>query len=284
MAILGAHMSIAGGYHKAVEAAKQAGCDCVQLFCKNNNQWRAKPITPEEASRFRQTLAELHVGYPLVHCSYLINLASPDELLWQKSIDALVMEIERTAQLGIPYVVVHPGAYVSSSEQAGLQRIVLALREVQRRTAQTPTGCLLETTAGQGSNLGNRFEHLARILDELQAPSTFGVCLDTCHLWAAGYPLVTLDEYHATIDQLKRCIALDQVKAIHLNDSKQPLGSRKDRHEHIGHGHLGLEPFRRLLNDARFLSIPMYLETPKGDHEGMSWDEINLATLRGLVR
>lgn len=283
MPILGAHMSIAGGYYKAVEAAKAAGCDCVQIFSKNNNQWRAKPITDDEAARFRQALDEHGISHPLIHDSYLINLASPEAALWKHSIDAMVVELERADALGIPYVVAHPGAYVSSSEEAGLARIAAALDEVHRQTPDVAAQCLLETTAGQGTNLGWRFEQLAAILDRLNHPDRVGICIDTCHLFAAGYPLAPLKAYLKTIRELDRAVGLKRVKAIHLNDSKRELGSRVDRHEHIGKGHLGLEPFRLLLNDRRLRRVPMYLETPKGERNGKHWDKINLRTLRKLV-
>jgi deoxyribonuclease-4 len=277
-------MSIAGGHHKAVEAARQAGCDCVQLFSKNNNHWNAKPIDPEQVAVFQQTLTDLLVGFPLVHTSYLINVASPDNPLWTKSIDALIDEVQRAQMLGISRLVLHPGSYTTSSEQMGLKRVVQALREVERQTPESDVVVLLENTSGQGSNLGHRFEHLGEILDGLGNPRRFGVCLDTCHAFAAGYPLETPAEYQQSLDQLLRFVGLAALQAIHLNDSKQPLGSRKDRHEHIGHGRLGLEPFRHLLHDDRLRSTPMYLETPKQQHDdGRSWDQVNLATLRALV-
>ncbi len=283
MAILGAHESIAGGYHKAVEHAHRLGCDCVQLFTKNNNQWRAKPITRQEADRFHAALEELGVTHPLAHDSYLINLASPDRHLWRKSIDAFAIELRRAATLAIPYLVTHPGAYTTSSEARGLQRIIRALDEVHRQTGDVPTQCLLETTAGQGTSIGWRFEQLAAILDGVKDPDRLGVCFDTCHVFAAGYPMGAKREYLATMRALNRTVGLKRIKAFHLNDSRRPLGSRVDRHAHIGHGQLGLEPFGHLLNDRRFRKIPMYLETPKGEQDGVDWDAINLKTLRGLI-
>jgi deoxyribonuclease-4 len=283
MAILGAHQSIAGGYYKAVEAGRKAGCDCVQLFTKNNNQWRAKEIAPEEAERFRLALVEHAVTHPIAHDSYLINLASPDAALWKKSTDSFIEELQRAERLGIPFVVTHPGAYTTSSEQAGLKAIVRALDEVHRQTKGISTKCLLETTAGQGSNLGWRFEQLARILDGVKHPERLGVCFDTCHVFAAGYPLGTEQEYKQTMRELNRIIGVKRIKAFHLNDSKAPLGSRVDRHEHIGRGKLGKEPFRLLLRDHRFQNVPMYLETPKGKENGKDLDVINLRTLRRLV-
>lgn len=283
MPFLGAHMSIAGGYYKAVEAAQAAGCDCVQLFTKNNNQWRAKEITEKEAERFKQSLKELGVKHPISHDSYLINLASPDDELWKKSIDAFVVELQRAEQLGIPYVVAHPGAYTTSSEEAGLARIAAALDEVHRQTPDAAAHCLLETTAGQGSNLGWKFEHLATIIDAAADPDRLGVCFDTCHVFAAGYAMGDEKSYKATMKELNKTVGVKLVKAFHLNDSVKPLGSRVDRHAGIGRGEMGLEPFRYLLNDRRFKKTPMYLETPKGEEKGRSLDEINLAALRGLI-
>jgi deoxyribonuclease-4 len=283
MAILGAHMSIAGGYHRAVEIAKACGCDCVQLFTKNNSQWRAKEITDEAAERFRAALAELGIAHPLSHDSYLINLASADGELWKKSIDAFVIELLRAERLGIPFVVTHPGAYTSGTESKGLARVVMALNEVDRQTRGMAVRCLLETTAGQGTCLGWKFEQLAMVLAKVKNPDRLGVCVDTCHVFAAGYPLAAASGYRRTMRQLDQTIGLSQIKAFHLNDSKRELGSRVDRHAHIGRGQIGVEGFRNLLNDRRFRGIPMYLETPKGQENGVELDVINLATLRGLL-
>lgn len=282
--LLGAHMSIAGGYYKAVDLAHAAGCNVVQLFTKNNNQWRAKPITAEEADLFRSQLSLRNVALPLSHASYLINLASSSELLWQKSVDAMVVELLRAAQLGIPYVVVHPGAAVEAPEEAGIQNVIRALDEIHRRTANVAAVPLLENTAGQGSCLGWRFEQLAAMLAGVKEPQRVGICFDTCHAFAAGYPLGTPAEYRATWKEFESTVGIERIKAIHLNDSKRELGSRVDRHEHIGRGKLGTEPFRLLLADRRFARIPMYLETPKGDYEGEPWDVINLRLLRSLVQ
>lgn len=284
MAILGSHMSIAGGYYKAVEAAHKAGCDCVQLFTKNNNQWRAKPITDAEAERFKTALAELKISHPISHDSYLINLASPDTELWQKSIDAFIVELQRAEQLGIPYVVTHPGAYTTSSEEQGLKRVSQALDEVHKQLPKCGAMCLLETTAGQGSNLGAKFEHLADIIAGTRDPDRLGVCVDTCHIFAAGYPLDTPKNYKATMKELDLVVGVDRVKAFHLNDSLKELGSHVDRHAHIGQGKMGLEPFRNLLNDRRFKKVPMYLETAKGEEDGEDCDVMNLRVLRGLVK
>lgn len=280
--ILGAHMSIAGGYHEAVERAHRAGCDCVQLFTKNNNQWRAKEIEPDEVREFQGALSRRRITHPLSHSSYLINLASPNDELWKKSIDAFVVEIQRAAVLGIPWVVLHPGASMDSGEKAGLKRVIRALREVLKQTRSDATGCLLETTAGQGTCLGHSFEHLATILDGVPDTSRLGVCLDTCHVFAAGYAMDTQEAYDRMMGSCATLIGLDRIKAFHLNDSRRELGCRVDRHDHIGRGQLGKESFRLLLNDPRFREIPMYLETPKGEENGRDLDKINLATLRRL--
>ena len=277
-------MSIAGGYHKAVERAARCGCDCVQLFTKNNSQWRAREITRVEAEQFRAALAEWGISHPLAHDSYLINLASPDKTLWRKSVDALIVELHRAEMLGIPYVVTHPGAYTTSSEARGLARIARAMDEIHRQTSRIRAQCLLETTAGQGTSLGGRFEHLAAILDRVKNPDRLGVCFDTCHVFAAGYPLATQTEYRATMKAFDATVGLGQIKAFHLNDSRRELGSRVDRHAHIGKGRMGPDPFRRLLADRRFRKIPMYLETPKKSENGVDPDVINLRVLRGLAR
>ncbi len=278
-------MSIAGGYYKAVEAAAEHGCDCVQLFTKNNNQWRAKPMTEEDGRRFQQALRRLGIRAPLAHASYLINLATPEQTLWRKSIEAMIVELQRAEVLGIPYVVVHPGSYTTADESFGRKRIAQALDQVIQATSGLKACVALETTAGQGSNLGWRLEHLAWIRRHVQQPQRVVFCLDTCHLLAAGYPMAPQDAYEQTMRQVDRLLGRRQVKAIHLNDSKGSLGSRIDRHENIGLGHIGLEGFRLLLNDPRWQKVPMYLETPKGTDPvtGLSWDRRNLAVLRALV-
>jgi len=277
-------MSIAGGYYRAVERAAAAGCDCVQLFTRNNTQWQAAPITSQQADAFRESLSNVGIRHPIAHASYLINLASPDEHLWLKSVDALEMELRRAEVLGLAWVVVHPGCYTTADEATGLRRVARAIDEVHARTENTTVGCLLETTAGQGTALGWRFEHLAEILALVRHPQRLGVCFDTSHVFAAGYPLRTAEQYEQTMSCFDRLIGLRQIKAIHLNDSRSPRGSRIDRHEHIGHGRLGLSAFRNLLGDARFRHTPMYLETPKGLCAGTDWDVINLNRLRQIVR
>lgn len=284
MPLLGAHMSIAGGYYKAVEAAQQAGCEVVQLFTKNNNQWRAKPISGEDVSLFAGALQQHKIAQPLSHASYLINLASGNPELWEKSVDGMVVELQRAAQLGIAYVVVHPGAHTGQTEAEGIAQVVRAIDEIHRRLPEVAAGILLESTAGQGTCLGCRFEQLAAMIGGVAQPDRLGICVDTCHLFAAGYPLIDRRDYLQTFRDLDKTVGLQRIKAFHLNDSKKDLGSRVDRHEHIGRGKLGLAPFAHLLNDRRFRKVPMYLETPKGlNDDGEDWDVVNLRALRELI-
>jgi deoxyribonuclease IV len=283
MPLLGAHMSIAGGYYRAVNAAAALEMDTVQLFTKNNNQWAAKPLSDDDVRQFRTSLQAAGLRKPCAHNSYLINLASPRDELWRKSLDAMVVEVERAEALGLDGVVMHPGSFVESSEEAGLARIATAIDEIHQRLPGVRTQLWLETTAGQGSNLGHRFEHLAAILQSVREPERLGVCVDSCHIFAAGYPIQSPADYRATMAEFDRIIGLGRIRAWHLNDSKKPLGSRVDRHEHIGEGCLGLEPFRHILNDPVFADTPMYLETEKGERDGEDLDAINLRVLRGLL-
>jgi deoxyribonuclease-4 len=275
-------MSIAGGHHLGVRAAHGLGFSAVQLFTKSSNQWRAKALSDADIAAFRDALAETGIDEPVGHNSYLINLGTPDNALWKKSIDALTLEVERGEALGFSDLVIHPGAHVGSGEEAGLARVAKGIDEVHRRTQGFSVKIDLETTAGQGSTLGHRFEHLESILSLVAEPERLGVCADTCHLFAAGYPLGTKREYNKTIGALERAVGIGRVRVWHLNDSARPLGSRVDRHAGIGRGHLGLEPFRFLLNDPRFRAVPMILETPKGTEDGEELDAINFRTLQEL--
>lgn len=282
MPLFGAHMSIAGGCHNALLDAYKHECGSVQLFTKNNNQWQARPLDDEALGLFRRTLRETKLRHPTAHTSYLINLASPQEALFRKSIEALVDEMNRAEQLGLSYLVLHPGSPVDSSEEAGLARVIEGLDEVHRRCPEHRVRLLLETTAGQGSCLGHRFEHLAHLLEGVADAKWLGVCFDTCHVFAAGYPLV--EKYEEVFTEFDRLIGISRLKVFHLNDSKKPLGSRVDRHAHLGQGHLGLEPFRRLVNDPRFRRHPMILETPKEEGDNKDMDTVNLRTLRELIK
>lgn len=284
MPLFGAHMSIAGGCHHAVLAAEKYGCDTVQIFTKNANQWQAKDLTDDDVRTFRAERRRTRLRQCLAHDSYLINLASPDEALYRRSVEAFVVEVERAERLGLSYLVTHPGAHVDSGEEAGLARVATALDEVHARCPGFRVRVLLEITAGQGSSLGHRFEHLARILALVADPRRLGVCFDTCHALAAGYALAPEAEYQATFRAFDRTIGLRWLRAFHVNDSRKPLGSRVDRHAHIGKGCLGLEPFRLLVNDPRFRQRPMILETPKETTAEGDMDAVNLRTLRELLR
>lgn len=278
---LGAHESISGGLHKAFDRAQSVGCDAMQIFVKSNRTWAVKPLTDEDIALFKTKAEETSIHPVVAHTSYLLNLASPKDDLWQKSRDALIIELERCETLEIPYLVLHPGSHVGSGEEAGLARVAQALGEVHAATTGFRARILLENTAGQGTNLGYKFEHLAWLIEHAAEGERLGVCLDTCHVFAAGYDLRAAEEYKATMAEFDRTIGLTRLKALHLNDSKGDLGSRKDRHEHIGQGHIGLEGFRNLLNDPRLEGLPGLLETPKGDD--LREDRENLAVLRELL-
>jgi deoxyribonuclease-4 len=276
-------MSVAGGLHNAILSAQAHACQTLQIFTKNSNQWKARELTDEEVALFRRTLKKARLRFPTAHDSYLINLASADKDLYRQSLEAFVTELQRAERLGLSYLVTHPGAHLNHGEEAGLARVAAAVDEVHRRCPGYKVRILLETTAGQGTSLGHRFEHVARILELVKEPGRLGVCLDTCHVFAAGYRLAPEKEYRATMREFDRVIGLSRLKAFHLNDSLKPFGSRVDRHAHIGRGQLGLEPFRLLVNDPRFRNRPMILETAKEAGDCKEMDSINLATLRGLV-
>jgi deoxyribonuclease-4 len=278
---LGAHESIAGRLHKAFERAQSVGCDAVQIFVKSNRAWAVQLLSDEEIALFAAKAAETGITPAMGHASYLLNLAAPDAALWTKSRDTLIIELERCEALGLPGLVLHPGSHTGAGEEAGLARVAQALGEVHAATPGFHAQILLETTAGQGTNLGHRFEQLAWLIAHTPQGERLGVCLDTCHAFAAGYELRTPKGYTATMAEFERVVGLERLKALHLNDSKGGLGSRKDRHEHIGRGAIGLEGFRHVLNDPRLDGLLAFLETPKSDdlHE----DRENLAVLRSLI-
>jgi deoxyribonuclease IV len=280
MPLFGAHMSIAGGLHRAISASVALECETVQLFTKNANQWASKPLSDTEISLFRKELAKSGLQYPTAHDSYLINLAAPDDQLHQRSIDALTVELERAESLGLSYVVTHPGAHTGNGEDNGIARIVAALDEICARCSGFHVQILLENTAGQGTSLGHRFEQLASIISAVKDASVLGVCFDTCHAFAAGYALASPSEYAETFDQFDATIGVDRLKLFHINDSVKALGSRVDRHAGLGRGEIGLAAFRRLVTDKRFTNHPMILETPKEDETGHSMDPLNLGILR----
>jgi deoxyribonuclease-4 len=276
-------MSIAGGCHNALTAARDYDFETVQIFTKNNNQWNAKEHSAADIKLFCDTLKATKLKFATAHDSYLINLASPDPVLFRRSLEAFVVEVYRAEALGLTYLVMHPGTPTDGDDAAGLKRISAAFDEIHARCAGCRVKVLLETTAGQGRSLGWRFEHLAVILDQVKESKRLGVCLDTCHVFAAGYPLSPEADYDRTMQEFDRLIGLSRLKLFHLNDSKKPIGSRVDRHECIGGGHLGLEPFRLLVNDPRFQKVPMILETPKEGPNDEDMDMINHQTLRDLL-
>ena len=256
-------MSVAGGVSKAVDRAAVHGCEALQIFTKNASQWRAKPLDPAEIRRFRRRLEATGITPAVSHASYLINLATTDPALRAMSIEAFIDEIDRAHALGLLGVVIHPGTCTAGSEEDALRLVADAVRVAFKSRPRRRTMVLFEHTAGQGRTLGYRFEHLAAIIDHLHGSPRAGVCLDTCHLVASGYDIVSEPGYRDTIKSLDRLVGIDRVRVFHANDSKRPCGSRVDRHEHIGEGCLGLEPFRRLLRDRRFAGRPMLIETEK---------------------
>ena len=281
MRLLGAHMSIAGGHALAIDRATVFGMTACQIFTKNANQWAAKPIAPEAAEGFRAKVAESGVGFVVAHDSYLINLASPDDTLWERSIAAFGDELHRADQLGVPWLVTHPGAHMGSGVDVGVRRVATGLNRLFDMLPDLGVTVLLETTAGQGTTLGRTFEELAAILALVEDKARVGVCFDTCHVFAAGYDIRDAEVYMATMTAFNDMIGFDHLRVFHLNDSKKGLGSHVDRHTHIGEGELGTEAFRLLLNDERFADHPGILETPKGD-DGEE-DRRNMATLRELA-
>ncbi|MEI7815787.1 MAG: deoxyribonuclease IV [Desulfuromonadales bacterium] len=279
---IGAHMSISGGLHLAIDRAVAAGCNTVQVFTRNSNQWRGKPVSEADAALFRSKFAASGLHEVVSHDIYLINLASPPGETRDKSLAAFRDELETCARLGINKVVMHPGSHLADSPQNGLTRVIEAFDQLFSEVPQFEGRVLIETTAGQGSNLGRTFEELGTIIHGSRFPEKFGVCFDTCHTFAAGYDTSTEEGYRDTMEQFDRLIGVERLLCFHLNDSKKGLGSRVDRHEHIGLGTLGLNPFRFILNDPRFTGVTKILETPKGDNDEM--DSVNLGVLRGLVK
>ena len=282
-------MSVAGGLPRAVERAVAHRCDAFQIFAKNANQWHGRRLAADEIREFRSKVEAAGIGPVVSHASYLINLATTSPGLHRQSIDAMGDELDRAEALGLLGVVLHPGCYTLGDEAVGLALIADRLLDLLRDRRRGRTMVLLEHTAGQGTALGATFEQLASIIAKMNDHRRVGVCLDTCHLVASGYDVCSPEGYAETFEQFGRVVGFDRLKVFHLNDSKKPLGSRVDRHQHIGQGCLGLEPFRRILNDPRFRGLPMLLETPKeeGRAKGVievdRFDERNLATLRGLI-
>ena len=288
--LLGAHMSVAGGLPLAVDRAMAHGCDALQIFAKNASQWRGRLLPAEEIREFRSKLASARLGPVVSHASYLINLATASPTLRRQSLDSMGDEIDRAEALGLMGVVLHPGCYTVGTEEGGLALIAEGLLVLLRARRRGRTMVLLEHTAGQGTALGATFGQLASIIARMKHHRRVGVCLDTCHLLASGYDLCSPEGYASTFADFGRTVGFDRLRLFHLNDSKRPLASRVDRHEHIGQGCLGLEPFRRIVNDPRFRELPMLLETPKETQRSPRliavdrFDARNLATLRALIR
>jgi deoxyribonuclease-4 len=277
--LLGAHTSIAGGISRSIDRGLALGCTAIQIFTGFNNRWISQRISDEELHAFYEKKPLVRMIF--AHNNYLINLASPDPVISSKSFRAMLEELQRAERLELPYLVIHPGSHVGCGEREGLQSIAARLNDLFSETKTFHVRILLETASGQGTSLGYRFEHLAGILDLIHYPERIGVCQDTCHCFAAGYDFRTPGAYEKTFREFDRLIGLHQIRAFHLNDSKRELGSRRDRHEHIGKGFLGLEAFRLLLHDKRFEGIPMVIETPKG--KGLEEDRMNLEVVRSLL-
>jgi deoxyribonuclease-4 len=278
--LLGAHMSIGGGVHRAIERSRSIDCTAMQIFVKNNMQWFARPFTREEIRAFLKHAQRKELGSVFAHANYLINLAATNPLFHANSLRALSEELERADQLRLPFLVLHPGAHLGAGEEAGLEKIIAAIDTIFAGIPKVKTRLALETTAGQGSCLGHSFAHLAHIISNVRRSERLCVCLDTAHVFAAGHELTTEAGTRKMFREFERTIGLQHLAALHLNDSKAARGSRVDRHEHIGKGKIGLEAFRFIMRDARFRKIPKVLETPKG--KDLREDVENLKTLRSL--
>ncbi len=279
--LLGAHESVAGGLHLAFARIESVGGEALQIFTRNQRQWNPAELAAEEIELFKRA-HEKSGGMPVAsHASYLVNLATGKKELLDKSVHNLAQELTRCAQLGVPYVVLHPGSHGGDGVELGLKRFTEGLDRTFKQSGVTTVQVLVETTAGQGTGLGSSFAELAYILEHSKFPELLGVCVDTCHAFSAGYELRTEAGYKETIDDLKSTVGLDKIRFFHLNDSKKELGSRVDRHEHIGKGAIGLSGFKNLLNDSRFAGLPMTLETPKSD--SLAEDRENLHVLRLLL-
>lgn len=279
--LIGAHMSTSGGLHNAIQHGISTGCSTIQIFTKNNNRWEQRPTTDEEAERFLDAQEASGIAPVISHTAYLINLATPNQDFHDKSIKALIDEIRRAEQLRIPDVVLHPGSPVDGSPEYGMKKIIDSLNICINKTPDARARIALELTAGQGSHLGYTFEQIAEMIAGVENKSRVSVCLDTCHIFAAGYDIRTKPEYDKTMKAFAKIVGLKQLKVIHLNDSIKDLGSRVDRHTHLGEGSIGADAFKFIMQDTRFARIPKLLETPKED--GYEDDKRNLALLRKLA-
>jgi deoxyribonuclease-4 len=278
--MLGGHISILGGVSLAPKRGREATCDCMQIFSKNQMQWKSKPVDLDEAELFSANSKEFGIIETVIHDSYLINLASPDKTLLKRSREAFLDEMVRAKHLGVRNLIFHPGAHMGAGEQAGLKKIADSMNWARSEFGSSDVCLVLEITAGQGSVLGYSFDQLAKIISMLDDQKNAGVCFDTCHAYASGYDIKTKDGYENTFDMFDELIGLEYLKAFHINDSKVKLGSNIDRHEQIGEGYIGLDGFRNLMNDARFSELPMVLETPEGEKRYKK----ELKALRGLIR
>ena len=281
--LFGAHMSTAGGVEQSPERGASVGCLAMQIFTKNQTQWHAKQLEKKSVEAYLRNIDAAGITHVASHDSYLINLASPDPDMLKKSFDAFVDEIERAALLKIPYLIFHPGSHLGTGEETGLKSVAKAMNEAIKKTKHCPDVMLtIETTAGQGTNLGYKFDHVAYLVDKVKDKKRVGVCLDTCHVFAAGYDIRTKEGYKKTFNEFDEKIGIEHLKFFHINDSKKDFGSRVDRHEHLGKGFIGKDAFGFLVNDRRFFKIPMVLETPKG--KDLAEDRVNLKLLRSLIR
>ncbi|NQU17796.1 MAG: deoxyribonuclease IV [Candidatus Saganbacteria bacterium] len=279
MRLLGAHMSIAGGVDKAIERGNSIECKTIQIFVKNNNQWSSKPIPEDEIEQFKKLQKDTGI-LVFAHTGYLINLASPKETVYTNSMRSMLDELERSEKLGIPFTVLHPGSSLDTPKEDGIKKIAKSINDLFNKTKGQKVKIALETTAGAGSSVGSKFSEIGKIINLIEEKSRIGVCFDTCHSFSAGYDIKSKEGYQKCWDEFEKEIGLKYLLAFHLNDSKKEFDSHKDRHEHIGKGTLGLEPFRMILNDKRFNSLPMCLETPK--NPDMHEDLGNLLVLRSL--
>lgn len=280
---LGAHLSIAKGLHNALYRAKDLHCNSLQIFTKNANTWKERDVSCKEIELFKEAKEKTCIKNIVSHTSYLINLASPESKKLKMSCDALKNELVRSSTLGIPYVVLHPGSHMGKGEEKGIAQIIENINDIFEQIPEVAVQLLFETTAGQGTNLGHTFEQIAVIMKNIKQNKRAGVCLDTSHVFAAGYDIRTFDSYMKTMDDFDSIIGLQHLKIIHLNDSKKGFGSKVDRHEHIGMGLIGIEAFKLIMNDDRLKNIPKIIETPKGNGE-KDWDKINLNQLKNLVK
>jgi deoxyribonuclease IV len=279
--LLGAHTSIRGGVANAVDLAVKLTFNTMQIFTKNNTRWAAKPLTLDEVKGFRRKVEESQLKNIVAHDSYLINLCASDKIMLEKSVEAFVDELTRCELLGVRYLNFHPGSHGGSGEDAGIRVIAESINRAHEMTVDFKVSTMLELTAGQGSAIGYRFEHLRQIIDLIEQPERMSVCIDTAHLFAAGYDFRTPDTYKKTFTEFDNIIGLKRLKCFHINDSKKELGSRVDRHEHIGKGKIGLDGFRLIMNDKRFTGIPKILETPKGKEQLEDIENLNI--LRSLI-